>query len=484
MTPSSRTPEEPYQPRPAEDTFAALPAPWPQEGLREEIRSQLVREGTAVVVVDDDPTGTQTVHDVPVLTTWDETALEKELAAGTVAFYVLTNSRALPEADAVRLARELGANLRQASQRAGRRVEVISRSDSTLRGHYPAETDALAEALGCRPDGLIIAPYFREGGRFTLGDVHYVRQGDLLVPAAQTEFARDPVFGYAHSNLRDWVEEKTGGRWRAEQVTSVPIGVTRSGGPGAVEPLLQSLTGGQPLIVNAADDRDLEVVVSALSRAEAQGERYLCRTAASFAKVRAGISDRPLLQPEELRSPSADCHGGLVVVGSYVPMSTRQLARLRQEPGWVSVELDVPSLIDPARRGPCLDRAQAALADALSADRNVVLFTSRDHITGQSRSESLSIGRSVSEALVELVRSLPVRPRFLIAKGGITSSDLATEALGVRRALVLGQIAHGVPVWRLGEESKFPGLAYVVFPGNVGTDSTLADVARALSEVC
>jgi uncharacterized protein YgbK (DUF1537 family) len=80
--------------------------------------------------------------------------------------------------------------------------------------------------------------------------------------------------------------------------------------------------------------------------------------------------------------------------------------------------------------------------------------------------------------LISIVRGLQVRPRFLIAKGGITSSDVATRGLGVRRALVRGQILPGVPVWRLGAEARFPGLDYVVFPGNVGGDTALADAVR------
>jgi uncharacterized protein YgbK (DUF1537 family) len=63
----------------------------------------------------------------------------------------------------------------------------------------------------------------------------------------------------------------------------------------------------------------------------------------------------------------------------------------------------------------------------------------------------------------------------LIAKGGITSSDVATQALNVSRAVVMGQLLPGVPVWQLGAESRYPGLAYVVFPGNVGRSKSLLE---------
>ncbi|MGQ9554220.1 MAG: four-carbon acid sugar kinase family protein [Anaerolineae bacterium] len=465
------------------EVFESLPAAWPATDLRGEIRAQVEASGTKIVVLDDDPTGTQTVHDVPVLTSWDTSVLANELRSGQSLFYILTNSRALSQNDAVALARTLGINLSRAIRQTGCRLSVISRSDSTLRGHYPAETDALAEALDLTPDGVLIVPYFQEGGRFTINDVHYVREGQCLVPAAETEFARDPVFGYRQSNLRQWVEEKTGGRWRAEQVLSLPLPVIRQGGPEQIAALLVQATNGQPVVVNAACDRDLEVVVKGLLQAEAAGKQFLCRTAASFVKVRGGISDQGLLAPAELLTGQSRCAGGLVVVGSHVPRSTRQLQALLSLEGWHGIEVDVASLLTPATRRVHLNDVGRQLAAALASGRHVALFTSRTLVTGQSKAESLDIGQSVSLALVELVERLHEQPRFLIAKGGITSSDIAARALGVRRAIVMGQVAPGIPVWRLGSESRFPGLAYVIFPGNVGDDNTLAQVAAKLAAV-
>ncbi len=463
------------------EAFSGLSPEWPDTGLREEIRRRLEDSGTAVVVVDDDPTGTQTVHDVPVLTDWAEATLRGELNRGEPAFYILTNSRALDGPLAAQLALELGQNLAAAAAAVGRRVEVISRSDSTLRGHYPAETDALAAGLGIRPDGLLVAPYFREGGRFTIGDVHYVQEGERLTPAARTEFARDHTFGYTRSNLREWIEEKTKGRWKSDEVAGIGLETIRIGGPVAVQRLLEPLRDGRPVVVNAVSDRDLEVVVMGLMGAEEMGKRYLCRTAASFAKVRAGISDSGLLKPERLLVRQDQGGGGLAVVGSYVPRTTRQLEALMALPDWHALEVAIEPLLDPRERDGEIARVREAMNTRLARGENVVVCTSRGLVSGGAPAGSLGIGQSVSAALVEIVASLPSPPRFLIAKGGITSSDLATRALGVRRARVMGQIAPGVPVWELGAESRFPGLAYVVFPGNVGTDDTLAEIARSLS---
>ena len=79
-----------------------------------------------------------------------------------------------------------------------------------------------------------------------------------------------------------------------------------------------------------------------------------------------------------------------------------------------------------------------------------------------------------------MVRRLATRPRYLVAKGGITSYDIATRALGVKRAMCIGQILPGVPVWELGESSRFPGLKFVAFPGNLGDPDWLSEVVLKL----
>jgi uncharacterized protein YgbK (DUF1537 family) len=461
-------------------TLAELPAPWPVD-LLPAIRARLAAGGRKLVVLDDDPTGTQTVHHVPVLTTWEVEALAAELAEPGPVFYILTNSRSLTLPDAQALNTAIGRNLIAASAASGREFEVVSRSDSTLRGHYPGETDALAAALGGAVDATLIIPFFLEGGRFTLDDIHYVAEGGRLVPAAQTPFARDAAFGYHHSYLPAWVEEKSGGRIPAAAVASITLADLRVHGPDAVLAKLAGLHDGRVCVVNAAALRDLEVLVVALLQAEAQGKRFLYRTAASFVQARAGITARPLLGPADLDLPAQG--GGLFVVGSYVPKTTGQVTALLAEPALAHVEVDVPALLGPPRRAAEIERASAQIATALTAGQDAVLSTSRDLVTGADAAASLAIGRQVSAALVAIVAGLAQRPRYLVAKGGITSSDIATQALGIRRALVLGQILPGVPVWQTGRESRYPGLPYIVFPGNVGGEDALATIYRQLRRI-
>ncbi len=467
---------------PKNELLDRLPDEWPQD-LRPAIKKQVNAGGRKVVVLDDDPTGTQTVHSLPVLTEWSVPTLRAELENELPAFYILTNSRSFTLSIAQKINAQIGHNLIEAAQQAGREFVVVSRSDSTLRGHFPGEVEALADALAQSYDGWIINPFFPEGGRYTINDVHYVDEGGVLVPAGQTEFARDRAFGYTASNLRHWVAEKTAGQIAAKDVASVsiedlPCEDLRREGPQSVTSFLMTLSGGRACVVNADGYRDLEVFVLGLLAAEARGKKFLFRTAASFVQVRAGLSPRPLLMQSDLKLTHAG--GGLIVVGSYVPRSTDQVNSLLSNTDILHTEINVAGLLNDQHREDEINRVVKEVDQALCKGNDIVIFTGRQLMTGKDAGTSLEIGQKVSQGLVSIVKRIKTAPRYILAKGGITSSDIATRALNVKKALVLGQILPGVPVWKLGAESRFLNLAYIVFPGNVGDADALVDVVRQL----
>ena len=445
------------------------------------IRERLAASTAKVVILDDDPTGTQTIHDLPVLTHWSVESLVAELAGEYPGFFILTNSRSLPEEEAIALAEEIGRALAEASRLAGVRAVVISRSDSTLRGHFPAEVDAVARSMGKGRLPYVLIPFFLEGGRLTVNDIHYVQEGDRLIPAAMTPFARDAAFGFTSSDLKAWVEEKTGGAIAGEAVVSLALDEIRGGDVEAlVEKLLRVGPGGA-VIVNCVSYRDLEVVVMALLAAEAKGAEFLYRTAASFVRSRLGIeAGVGLLDPERLVSASP--HGGLMVIGSYVPKTGRQIEALLALTSVAPVEVAVARLLDDDSRDAEIAAVTTRVDALLGGGLDVALFTSRHLITGRDSVDSLAIGKTVSDSLISIVGGLVVQPRYLVAKGGITSSDVATRGLGVKRAMVIGQAQPGVPAWRLGGETRYPGMTYIVFPGNVGDDEALARLARDLAK--
>ena len=352
---------------------------------------------------------------------------------------------------------------------------------------------------GTQTPPVLLVPYFEAGGRYTVNDVHYVAEGEQLIPAAETPFAKDAAFGYRNSNLRAWVEEKTGGsgeggggekhfarrfarrragrgesetavvaRWRGLHRQRRRAARSGSAGMGGVaggergQP--PDLSHGGEFCGGAARACAEGVVAACPSRSRSSG-----RESAPF---RIGRSQ------SRLTSAATDGKGGLTIVGSYVPKTTTQLERLLANCDVERVEIPVEKILDAAQRGMVLRHAVEQANAGIRAGRDVVVFTSRTLVTGNGAEASLAIGNQVSEALVELLRGIEAKPRYLIAKGGITSSDLATRGLGVKRAMVLGQILPGVPVWELGAETKFPGLPYVVFPGNVGGPDALAEAVN------
>ncbi|NTV54772.1 MAG: hypothetical protein HGA73_04850, partial [Syntrophaceae bacterium] len=303
---------------PYRETIDKLPPPW-KENLLPAIREAFARAGSTLIVMDDDPTGCQTVHGIPILTAWPVEALSAEFERSPV-FFILTNSRSLPAREAIELNREVSRNIVEAASSAGRRFMVISRSDSTLRGHFRAEIETLKAEFGWQKAVTLCIPAFFEGGRFTIDDVHYVKEGDELVPAGETPYAKDPSFGFSSSNLKDYICEKMGGALARGDICSVTLEDIRRGGPGAVAEKLEGCDDGSFCVVNACERSDMDVVALAVFRAMERGKRFLFRTAAAIIPALIGLASRPLLAAGDFASPQLGC--GLIVVGSFVPMSS------------------------------------------------------------------------------------------------------------------------------------------------------------------
>ena len=482
--------EQQWKPLNAEETFAACEALWANENARETVR-QLYDEAYAafdrqVMVLDDDPTGVQTVHDISVVTDWEQETLERMTASSERMFFVLTNSRSFSAAKTAQVHRNIAENACRAARKAGKQLMIVSRGDSTLRGHYPLETETLRRVLeenGHAPfSGEVLCPFFREGGRFTLNGVHYVKEGGQLTPAAQTEFAKDKTFGYSHSSLAEYIEEKSKGAVSADQVISISLRELRSLQWDKVEQKLLHAAGFHFIAADALEEADVQALAVILMRLMQKGRSYMLRSAAAVPKVFGHVEDRPLLARNEMVDPASKV-GGLVIVGSHVKKTTDQLHCLQASDRPLSfIEFDVSGW---AREGALAQETRRVTAQAEAAMRQgktAVVFTSRTLIApqGASPEKMLEISVRISDAVTAVVSSLSFRPRFLIAKGGITSSDVGVKALKVKKALVLGQAQPGIPVWKTGEESLFPGLSYIIFPGNVGTEGTLRAIVETL----
>ncbi len=442
-----------------------------------------------IIVLDDDPTGSQTVHSCLLLTRWDPDTLKLGLQDGSPIRFILTNTRALSPTEAVQVTQAACQALKRAMEELGHPEGIfVSRSDSTLRGHYPLETDVMAAELGPF-DAHFLVPAFFEGGRITRESVHYLRVAGEWIPVHETEFARDSVFAYHHSYLPEYVQEKTRGRIAANQVERFTLEQIRSG---CLERLL-ALQGNVCCVVDGETQADLDRFAQDVLAAASQGKRFLFRSAASLLTALAQLPPQPVppeqmgqfVRKDALRETEQP---GVVIVGSHVKKSSQQLACLLQEPGIQGIEVEVKLLLEPERETELLPGILTQVHSAYERGLTPVVYTSREELTFETFGNQdsvemrLTFGQKVSRLLMAVVQGLPEGIGYLISKGGITSNDTLSVGLNLPAVRLLGQIYPGVSmVITPADHPRFPNLPVVLFPGNVGEADTLALIHRRLS---
>ncbi|MEM8721836.1 MAG: four-carbon acid sugar kinase family protein [Cyanobacteria bacterium P01_G01_bin.39] len=430
-----------------------------------------------IIVIDDDPTGSQTVHSCLLLMQWDVNTLKRGLSDDVSIFFILSNTRALDPEQAAQITREICQNLQIAIAEVG--IEdflVVSRSDSTLRGHYPIETDVIAQELGGF-DAHFLTPAFFEGGRITEDSIHYLLIDGVKTPVAETEFARDSVFGYSHSYLPDYVAQKTEGKIARGAVERLTIEDLRSK---EIEQRLLKLSNNQCVVVDGLTQADYDLLASAILDATAAGKRFLFRSAASLLTSLAQLGEQPT-SAENMSSYRATDQPGVVIVGSHVQKTTQQLAQLLKQDSVVGIEVDVKVLRDrPQEKNKILESTLAQVNQAFTAGKTAVVYTSREELSFADVQQRLQFGVTVSSLLMDVVHGLPASISFLISKGGITSNDVLSVGLNLTAARLLGQILPGCSLIRTeANHPQFPNLPVVLFPGNVGdADSLVAAWSR------
>ena len=327
----------------------------------------------------------------------------------------------------------------------------------------------------------MLIPFFKEGGRETVQDIHYVKQNGRYIPAAETEFARDRMFGFTKSDLKDYVEEKTQGNFKANEVTSISLDELRSMNFKLIEEKLLAIQNFNKVIVNAYTEEDLKVFTIALFNVMNKGKQFLFRTAASFTKVIGNISNKPLLTKDTLIT-DASINGGIVVVGSHVQKTTEQLEHLKELKDLHFIEFNCLLVTEPKQFELEIQRVQNEVNNSIATGKSVCVYTTREllKLEGEQYEQELALSVKISNAVTSFVQNSKPKPKFVIAKGGITSSDVGTVALSVKKAEVMGQVAPGIPVWKTDEGSTFPNIPYIIFPGNVGKKDTLKQIVQSL----
>lgn len=471
-----------------EELTAGFPQPRPVTAA--EVHDTIARAklNQVLVVLDDDPTGTQSVAGLPVLTGWEEDDFRWAFSQKAPAVYVMTNSRSLTPEDTEKVTREVVKNAGTVADEMRLNPVYVSRSDSTLRGHFPLETDVITAAAKEHVDGVILIPAFDEAGRITVGGVHYCRVGGSYKPVGETEFANDATFGYKSSVLAEWVEEKTAGAIPAADVVTISLDTLRMSPDQVVKDVL-GLKNGAVLTCDIVNEDDMRALSLALIAAEASGRHFVYRVGPPFVRARIGQEKHAPLTWDEIEVARAEAGapdrtplpGGLVVVGSHVGVTQRQLANLKEHVSATVLEIDVAKVIDGEERDSHLqgliDRAVEILPEG-----SVIVQTSRKLIKGADGDASLDIARQVSAAVVAVVNGILARatPTFVLAKGGITSSDVASKGLEIRHALAVGPMLPGIVSLWMAQDGPSRGIPYIVFPGNVGGDESLTEVVQKL----
>lgn len=434
---------------------------------------------TKIIAIDDDPTGSQTVHGCLLLTRWDTQTLLEGLRDDSPLCFILSNTRGMDAERAAAVTREICVNLRAALQGmadAGQAIQpvIVSRSDSTLRGHYPVETDVISEELGPF-DAHFLVPAFFEGGRITRDGVHYLITDGEAVRVDQTEFAKDSVFGFSTSFMPDYVEEKTAGRIAAKAVQHFDLADVR----GDLSARLRALENNSCCVVDAELPADLDNFAQQVLTAAAAGKRFLFRSAASLLTSLADLPPQPVA-PADMGRLVRNGRPGVVLVGSHVNKSSRQLQQLIDTTAVVPVHVDLDRMVADEDR--LFAALIAELETAFGDNHSVVIYTSRGERTFATTAERLAFGERVSAFLMRLVRNLPRDTGFLVSKGGITSNDTLSVGLALSTARVVGQIHPGCSVVVCPQtHPRYPGLPVVIFPGNVGGDDALASVYSVLA---
>jgi uncharacterized protein YgbK (DUF1537 family) len=425
-----------------------------------------------IVILDDDPTGCQTVSDVPLLFIWEKGILTEAFRKQVPLLFILTNSRSMNEGKAEIILSEILQNLKDAADIANRKLLVVSRSDSTLRGHYPLETELIIQHLGLENPVQCLIPAFFQGGRFTVNDIHYVKEGESLTPAAETQFARDASFGFSSSDLKIYVEEKTAGAIKQQEVLSFSLDDLRKKGPEFIYEKLQ-FTDKKVCIVNALSRKDLDVFAIGARRAVNKGRNLVFRIAASFINSLANLPVSELINPSDYLPDK--CRGMLFIVGSYVKKSSDQLGHLLMHSTFKKYELDVEELVN----GNEMKDIHDELSSEIENGNDCILYTTRKLVRGQSVLENLKIGSMVSDFIARNIRKMDTPPGIIVTKGGITSHIVAKEGMGTDEARVLGQVLPGVPVIKP-VTGRYQNTVQVIFPGNVGEKDSLSLIYKKL----
>lgn len=451
-----------------------------QEIINQLLFKELLQLKIKIVVLDDDPTGTQTVSNIKVYCDWNTKTLKKALSSSENIFFILTNSRSFSKTKTIYVHKEITKNILSLNKN----VLFYSRGDSTLRGHYPTETETIKNEYenitNIKIDGEIICPFFIEGNRITKNAIHYIKFNDKYIPVGESEFAKDKTFGYKNSNLLNWCEEKTNHKYIAKNMIHINLKEIRNLSWDTIYNKFYFCKDFNKIIIDAENYYDLKIVTICFLKAINNNKHFIIRGAASLVKLLHNDANKPFLKKEDIID-TTNKNGGLIVIGSHVSKTTQQFEKLKNT-SIKLIEFNQHLVLNKMLFIQEINRVTSEIDKNIKSGFDVVVYTRRERldIPNGTKEQQLNITNEIANGLVQIVQQISSQPKFVITKGGITSSDVLTKGFGVNEALVLGQIDFGIPVWLAkNKKTEYP-MPFIIFPGNVGDENSLINIYNTI----
>ncbi len=438
-----------------------------------------------VIVIDDDPTGSQTVNNCLLLLKWDYSTLIKGFQSKSNLFFILANTRSLSENDAKLRLLEICNALKKIISNESFKEEFIfvSRGDSTLRGHNFLEPEIINDCLGPF-DATFHIPAFIEGKRITIDGDHFVDN----VPVSQTIFAKDKIFGYKTSNIKKLLFQKSKSQIKLNDIQNLNLSelkVLESKEKNIVFNKIRNLKENAHVIVDVENYSQLKKFSLSIKKLSNQ-KKFLFRTAASFISSVSDVKDNPQ-EPffySLLRRKNSEKKflPGFLVIGSYVELSTMQLKEFLEISDCSPIELNVFEFLRISK----LKNNQNQLVlfknnilmqirSILKQENTPVLFTSRKEVSLVNNDEQVNFYNSIAHFISEIVSDLKYEIGYLVSKGGITSNVILSNGFRADYVYLQGQIITGVSLVTLKLKND-ENLPIVTFPGNIGNQDSLVKV--------
>jgi len=444
-----------------------------------------------IIIIDDDPTGSQTVNGCNLILKWDYETLLKGLKASSNLLFILANTRSLNEKDLKIRLKEICSSLNEIMNNslfAEEEFVLVSRGDSTLRGHNFIEPFIINELLGPF-DATFYIPAFIEGKRTTINGNHFVDS----IPIHKTIFSKDKIFGFNTSNIKQLICEQSNHQLNFNHIENIFIQdfeLLESNKKNKLHMYIENLKDNKKVIVDIIDYSQLDKL-SKIVKSLLKKKRFLFRSAASFISSLSNIKytqkDHIYFSQLRRKNNNDQIMKGLIVVGSYVELTTLQLTKVLEISLCEPIEIDVLKLYALFKIEDNFDQLNSfkqlilnSVREILGQDYIPVLFTSRDIVSPIDNNDLIRFQYFLSSFLAKIVSAIKYEIGYLISKGGITTHTILSKGLEADSVYLEGQILPGISLVTFNLLEQKGKLPIVTFPGNIGNNMSLVKTLEIL----